>query len=70
MQSSTVARTRADLPVVGYRPASWARSVGISRSGYYALSPDMRPRSVTVGRRRIITESPADWLVRIGGGDA
>jgi hypothetical protein len=65
-----MAQHKAVHPVVlpaGFRPEPWARAAGISRSGYYTLPPDTRPRSVTVGRRRIITESPADWLARIGG---
>lgn len=59
------ARKRKAVPAAGYRPAEWSESVGISRQKFYNL--EAPPKSVKVGRMRIITESPADWLARAGG---
>jgi hypothetical protein len=53
------------LPTAGYAVRTWAPAAGISRALYYTLPDDLRPRSVTVGARRIIIEAPADWLKRI-----
>ena len=49
----------------GYAIARWAPAAGISKALFYTLPDNVRPRSVTVGARRIIIESPADWLKRI-----
>ena len=37
----------------------------MSRAWFYTLAEDCRPESVMVGRRVIITESPAAWLARM-----
>ena len=39
---------------------------GISDALFYKLEPHRRPASVKVGNKRIVTESPADWLARMG----
>lgn len=49
----------------GWEVAEWCPNVPIAESSYYALSPDVAPRSVKIGRKRVITESPAAWLTRI-----
>jgi hypothetical protein len=49
----------------GWRIRNWTRAVGIARSTYYVLG-DIAPSAITVGRMHIITESPADWLRRVG----
>lgn len=39
---------------------------GYSRTFYYALPPDKRPRGVYITpRKHIITESPEDYLARL-----
>ena len=65
MQTKTKTRKRNAHPPAGYRPAGWAEAAGFSRQKFYAL--DHPPRSVKIDRMRIITESPADWLARVGG---
>jgi hypothetical protein len=50
----------------GWSPDAFSKSVGLTRSYLYTLPDDKRPESVKVGRRRIITEAPQDWLARIG----
>lgn len=49
----------------GWDVSSWCRSVGISRTKFYALEGDMRPRDVRLGSRRIVAETPKEWLGRI-----
>lgn len=49
----------------GYAPAAWCQAASISRAKLYQLPPDMQPHSVKLGRRRIITESPRQFLDRI-----
>ena len=49
--------------IVGFRLEAWCRSVGISRSGYYNL--EIEPHSVKIGERRIITETPREYLARV-----
>ncbi len=43
----------------------FARVAGSSRAAIYRLPPEMQPHSVKLGRRRIITEAPREWLQRI-----
>ena len=66
MENQTAANKDAIPAPVGHRVGAFVRAVGISRSGLYALPADQRPRSVAIGRRRIITEAPAAWLARVG----
>jgi hypothetical protein len=49
----------------GRSPKDFARATGISRTAFYILPADCKPASVKIGRRLIITESPADWLARM-----
>lgn len=49
----------------GWTLRDWCAETSISRPYYYMLPSGLRPTSVTLGRRRIITEAPADWLRRI-----
>lgn len=42
---------------------TWCAAVGVSRPTYYRLAP--RPRSVKLGRRRLVTEAPASYLERV-----
>lgn len=51
--------------IVGFRLESWCQAIGIGRSGYYALDEKLKPRSVKVGDRRIITEPPREYLARV-----
>ena len=53
----------------GWTVRAWCTATTISRAAYYALPAAIAPRSVTVGRRRIITESPTGWLSRVGAHD-
>ena len=44
--------------------AEVARDVRISKSRLYELPPALRPRSVRVGKRLVVTEQPIQWLER------
>lgn len=47
----------------GWSVKDWCRACSISRTTLYGL--DEPPASVLLGRKRIITESPAAFLARI-----
>lgn len=53
------------LNQVGYAPSDWCRRTSISRAKLYALPFSLQPRSVKLGRRRIIIEDPAAYLARL-----
>lgn len=48
----------------GIKP--WVQEIGKSRAWYYGLPPALQPFCVKVGASRIITESPRDYLQRVG----
>lgn len=49
----------------GFSVPGWCNSVGICRAGYYTLPEKIKPASVRIGGRRIISESPKAWLDRV-----
>lgn len=55
------------LPIepAGRRVPRFLAETGIGRTKLLTLPPELRPHSVLIGRVRIITESPADWLQRV-----
>ena len=52
-------------PRAGWSVADWCDCVDIGRASYYALPPELQPASIKLGKRRIITEQPGDFLKRI-----
>jgi hypothetical protein len=50
----------------GWSVREWCASAAISDALYYKLEPQQRPASVKIGAKRIITETPAAWLARVG----
>ncbi|MCC7042056.1 MAG: hypothetical protein IT516_17255 [Burkholderiales bacterium] len=63
-----VAHQPAPANKAGYSVVAFAKAIDLSRECIYALwarSPDMAPRFVRLGRRRIITEHPTDYLRRV-----
>lgn len=62
------AKQQQDKPlpdIAGYSLATWAPAANIGRATFYTLPEECRPKSVTIGTRRIIIEAPADWLKRM-----
>lgn len=49
----------------GFRIAQFAKSCGFSRSTFYTLKGDQRPKSVKVGRAVVIVERPDEFLRRL-----
>jgi len=49
----------------GWPVRDWCASAGISGALLYKLDDARRPASVKVGRRRLITEAPQQWLARM-----
>lgn len=52
-------------PLAGWAIAPYCAACGFSRATFYNLPAELRPHSVTIGRRRIIIEAPAAYLVRL-----
>lgn len=55
----------ASLEKVGWSPAEWRESTGISNSTLYKLVREKKLSIVKVGRRTVITEHPRDFLQRM-----
>ncbi|AWJ87618.1 ethanolamine utilization protein EutA (plasmid) [Azospirillum sp. TSH58] len=49
----------------GFSVPEFCHGVGIGRSKVYELMTAGAIRFVTIGRRRIITDSPAEFLARV-----
>lgn len=49
----------------GYLIKDWCKRVGISRSMFYILPSEVKPRLVKIGRRVVVFEKPKDWLLRM-----
>ena len=47
----------------GWSITNWCRDTTISRASFYLLA--QRPRTVKLGRRTVVIESPQDYLQRI-----
>jgi len=48
----------------------WVTSAGIGRTFFYKLPAELAPRQVTVGKRRLVVESPREWGERIARADS
>jgi hypothetical protein len=48
-----------------YHVKDWCKAVGLSRATYYNLPPHLQPQSVRIGGRRLVIESPHDYLQRV-----
>lgn len=59
------AKAEVEVQPAGLRPRQFWQAVGISRAGGYALPLELQPKSIKLGRSRIITESPAEYLARV-----
>jgi hypothetical protein len=60
-------------PPVGRRVPAFCAVTGIGRTTLFTLPAELRPASVLIGKCRIITEDPREWLARIAraqGGEA
>lgn len=49
----------------GRRPPAFCALAGIGRTTLYTLPAELRPKSVLIGKCRIITEDPGEWLARV-----
>jgi len=61
---------KADLKTASARPAGWdkksfAHGLSVSPGTLDNIPPEHAPKSTKIGKRRIYTESPADYLARI-----
>ena len=62
-------RTRYDgmthISKAGFSVLEFAYGVGLSRSKVYELMREGAIQYLKIGQRRLITETPADWLTRL-----
>jgi len=49
----------------GWDIPSYCAACGFSRATFYNLPDESRPRSLKLGRRRIVVEPPAAFLARL-----
>lgn len=47
----------------GWNISSWCEAISVSRASFYLLA--QKPRSVKIGRRHVVIESPHAYLQRI-----
>jgi len=50
--------------------SQWCQQAKIGRSFFYELPPELAPRQVTIGRRRLVIEDPRAWAERIAAASA
>jgi hypothetical protein len=60
------AGTVRELQRVGWAVKRFCDEADISLAMFYKLGPHQRPASVKVGSKRVVIESPAAWLSRMG----
>jgi hypothetical protein len=49
----------------GFHITDWCDAVGFSRATYYNLPVELQPQSVRIGGRRLVIESPREYLLRV-----
>jgi hypothetical protein len=45
--------------------ASWCNEIGCTRAFIYGLPENQKPRTVKIGRRRFVLETPQEYLERM-----
>lgn len=45
--------------------SSWCKAIGCTRAFIYELPPEKQPRTVKIGRRRFVIETPREYLERM-----
>jgi hypothetical protein len=61
-QNNRHGRRAATTDKHGWRIPEWSRAVGCGRSSTYSLMNEQRIETVKLGRSRIITTHPSDFL--------
>ena len=59
-----------NIQQAGFSIGAWCAAVSIGRTTFYTLPPYLKPRTVKIGERTIIAESPPDYLARIAAEQA
>ena len=49
----------------GFSIREWCPAVGMGRSTFYVLPLELRPKTVKLGKKHLVIESPRDYLDRI-----
>lgn len=50
----------------GWRVRDFCAATSLARSTFYALPAEQRPRTIHIGKRRVVVEPPSAWLARVG----
>lgn len=53
------------LPKAGHSIIDFCNQIDISRGMFYKLEGDLAPKTVKLGRSRIVIEAPSEYLNRI-----
>lgn len=61
-----MASDRQHAKQVAWRVPEFCPAAKVSQRQLYNFPPDLQPKSVWIGKARIIIEPPEVWLVRIG----
>jgi len=59
------ATNSANLGRAGWSIPAYCEACDFSRATFYNLPPDLRPRSIKLGKRHIIIEPPSEYLARL-----
>lgn len=54
-----------EVSQAGWNISGWCAATSISRATFYTLT--LKPRTVKIGRRTVVIESPQAYLARIAG---
>lgn len=63
-------REIAPVQRAGFSINEYCAAIDLCRASFYNIEPELRPRSVLIGRRRIIIEPPAEYLARLAAAQA
>lgn len=63
-------KERRDAQQVAWKVPEFCPAAKVSQRQLYNFPPDLQPKSVWIGKARIIIEPPEVWLARVGNGAA
>ena len=65
MKVTTQLKALAPAQRSAWSVRAFCEAASISDAWLYKLDASTRPASIKIGRKRLITESPSDWLRRM-----
>ena len=58
-------RARPDVAPAAWDIVQWTAALNRGREWFYSLPDEARPASITINGRRLVVESPQDYVARI-----